>query len=89
MSEEQPVLGTEEGDIEVDVVGTNPWCCGTNASSRFWRSPVVPVIYCLSLGGANTGCITAFSGVENDVENGNKTTNPIGIFTVLNTGIVI
>jgi len=42
MSEEQPVLGTEEGDIEVDVVGVNPWCCGTNASSRFWRSPVVP-----------------------------------------------
>ena len=42
MSEEQPVLGTEEKDIEVDVVGANPWCCGTNASSRFWRLPVVP-----------------------------------------------
>ena len=42
-----------------------------------------------SLERRDTGCITAFSGVENDVENGNKTTNPIGIFTVLNTGIVI
>jgi len=24
LSEEQPVLGTKEGDIEVDVVGANP-----------------------------------------------------------------
>jgi len=38
---------------------------------------------------ACTGCITAFSGVENDVENDNETTNPIGIFTVLNIDIDI
>jgi len=37
----------------------------------------------------HTGCIRAFSGVENDVENGNETTNPIGIFTALNIDIDI
>ena len=36
-----------------------------------------------------TGCITWFSELENDVENANKTTNPIGIFTAWNIVMVI
>ena len=37
----------------------------------------------------STGCITWFSKLENDVENVNKTTNPIGIFTAWNIAMVI
>ena len=40
-------------------------------------------------GGGGTGCITWFSELENDVENANKTTNPIGIFTAWNIVMVI
>ena len=36
-----------------------------------------------------TGCITWFSKLENDVENANKTTNLIGIFTAWNIVMVI
>ena len=38
---------------------------------------------------SGTGCITWFSELENDVENANKTTNPIGIFTAWNIVMVI
>ena len=37
----------------------------------------------------DTGCITWFSKLENDVENVNKTTNLIGIFTAWNIVMVI
>ena len=36
-----------------------------------------------------TGCITWFSRLENDVENVNKTTKPIDIFTAWSIAMVI